>query len=810
MTRTRRWAILVASLVGVTAVGLMMASTVLFNTQLRPLPIEDAERVVQVLESQGSRCPQCPELFAYATYQDWKDATPWFVNLSAYTTEVVSIAGGQSLETVTVAMVDSDFFNVLRVQPAQGRVLLSDDFISRSDEPAAVVSHDFRSPFADGNQSAIGTTIELGERRYVVVGVMPFDFRVPTTADVWVPLEPRHKDSTNDGEVFWGVARLSAQTTPGAARNAMLALQRQRAEEGRTATSAARGIIILSMEKVIRGSSAAITWIFFGMMIVAVLAMTTNLGTMALLRGIDRSHEVAIRIAVGATPGSLVRLFLWESAIPAFFGVVVGVIISMIYIDDVISYLSATFGVSTDWRVSGLAATLTITVAVLMSSIFGWASYKESLRGSQQVALKTGGPSSAVSRQTERTRNVLVAAQVCLTFCAITVAGLLVKSYLVVQTTDLGYATDGLTVVRFDFRHWRYGSDLEHARELLARAARNVSRLGQVRDVVLLNNVRTRVGLELDEPPVTVEGVVNDYPYEAMPIESSDGTPRLLDILEIPLIRGRSFDESDNAASESVVVINQLAAEGLWPGQDALGKRFKLGPSDSRNPWLTVVGVVDNTYPLDVAGLSVALYSKRHWPLMFRPLAQTDGLPNTMFIKTHTDVPKSLVIDAVMRETYDPIVRDVTPISSLLLVGNLQYIPALSRAFFFIAFLAVGLALTGVYSVTAHRVKASVPEIGIRMALGATPRDIMTVAMRHILLLGAAGISVGLIAVAMVTSVVEPVVRQYLHGTRWNDPLILIGAVIATVVVCLVAAFGPIRQAGSVDPAHALRDLLTQ
>ena len=810
MTRTRRWAILVASLVGVTAVGLMMASTVLFNTQLRPLPIEDVERVVQVLESEGSRCPQCPELFSYATYQDWKDATPWFVNLSAYTTEVVSIARDQSLETVTVAMVDSDFFNVLRVQPVQGRVLLNDDFASRSDEPAAVVSHDFRSPFADGNQSAIGTAIELGERRYVVVGVMPFDFRVPTTADVWVPLEPRHKDLTNDDEVFWGLARLSAKTTPGTARNAMLALQRQRAEEGRTATSAARGIIILSMEKVIRGSSAAITWIFFGMMIVAVLAMTTNLGTMALLRGIDRSHEVAIRIAVGATPGSLVRLFLWESAIPAFFGVVVGVIISMIYIDDVISYLSATFGVSTDWQVSGLATTLTITTAVLMGSIFGWASYKESLRGSQQVALKTGGPSSAVSRQTERTRNVLVAAQVCLTFCAITVAGLLVKSYLVVQTTDLGYATDGLTVVRFDFRRWRYGSDLEHARELLARAARNVSGLRQVRDVVLLNNVRTRVGLELDEPPVTVEGVVNDYPYEAMPIESSDGTSRLLDILEIPLIRGRSFNESDNAASESVVVINQLAAERLWPGQDPLGKRFKLGPSDSRNPWLTVVGVVDNTYPLDVAGLSVALYSKRHWPLMFRPLAQTDALPNTMFIKTNTDVPKSLVIDAVMQETYDPIVRDVTPISRLLLVGSLQYIPTLSRAFFFVAVLAVGLALAGVYSVTAHRVKASVPEIGIRMALGATPRGIMTVAMRHILLLGTAGISVGLIAVAMVTSVVEPVVRQYLHGTRWNDPLILMGAVIATVVVCLVAAFGPIRQAGSVDPARALRGVLTQ
>ena len=810
MTRTRRWAILVASLVGVTAVGLMMASTVLFNTQLRPLPIEDAERVVQVLESEGSRCPQCPELFSYTTYQDWKGATPWFVNLSAYTTEVVSIARDQSLETVTVAMVDSDFFNVLRVQPTLGRVLLNDDFTSRSDEPAAVVSHDFRSPFADGNQNAMGTTIELGERRYVVVGVMPFDFRVPTTADVWVPLEPRHKDLTNDGEVFWGVARLSAQTTPGAARNAMLALQRQRAEEGRTATSAARGIIILSMDDVIRGSSAAITWIFFSMMIVAVLAMTTNLGTMALLRGIDRSHEVAIRIAVGATPGSLVRLFLWESAIPAFLGAVVGVIISMIYIDDVMAYLSATFGVSTDWQVSGLAMTLTLTAAVLMGSIFGWASYKESLRGSQQVAFKTGGPSSAVSRRTERTRKVLVAAQVCLTFCAITVAGLLVKSYLVIQTTDLGYATDGLTVVRFDFRRWRYGSDLEHARELLARAARNVSGLRQVGDVVLLNNVRTRVGLELDEPPVTVEGVVNDYPYEAMPIESSDGTSRLLDILEIPLIRGRSFNESDNAASESVVVINQLAAERLWPGQDALGKRFKLGPSDSRNPWLTVVGVVDNTYPLDVAGLSVALYSKRHWPLMFRPLAQTDALPNTMLIKTNTDVPKSLVIDAVMRETYDPIVRDVTPISRLLLVGNLQYIPALSRAFFFIAVLAVGLALAGVYSVTAHRVKASVPEIGIRMALGATPRGIMTVAMRHILLLGAAGISVGFIAVAMVTSVVEPVVRQYLHGTKWNDPLILIGAVIATVVVCLVAAFGPIRQAGSVDPADALRDLLTQ
>ena len=772
--------------VAVLALALGMgANTAIFSVVnavlLRPLPYRDAERLTTVFESdarQESFYPAAP-----ANFLAWKGAATSFEDLAALSNKGWSgnLTGAGEPERLQGFQVTANFFPLLGVAAAHGRT-----FLPEEDRPGAsnviVLSHGLWQRRFGGDPSVVGRTLTINGRGYVVVGVMPPDFQIYEKADLWTPVAFDAKEEANDEDHYLFVmSRLRPGVTTEQARAEASAILRSRAERPEEANLAG---VSPAQEGLVR-EVRPLLYVLFGAVGFVLLIACANVASLLLARAASRRREIAIRSALGASRTRIVRQLLTESVLLALLGAVLGLFLALWGVDLLVALLPeyvvvgspALRSLGVDARVLGYTAALSLVTSL----IFGLAPALQASKTDLTDALKEGGRGGAGGPWRARLRGGVIVAEVALAVVLLAGAGLMIRTLQQLGNVPLGFDPENVLAVNVDLPEAKYEGP-ERIAEFYRRALERVAALPGVEQVGARNSLGVSVGFTVEgRPPLDAQ----NRPQAATRFVS----PGYFDALRIPVIRGRTFTEQDRRGATNVAVIDETLARRHFANEDPIGRRLNLWGSPRE-----IVGVVGAArYEGPAARPSSTAYL---------PYTQMTWSGMTLYVRSAGD-PAALtasVRGAIQSVDADQPVYKVRPLASALseLVAPQRYLTLLLGAFAAVALL---LSTLGLYGVVAYSVAQRTHEIGIRMALGARPGDVLRMILRQGVVLVALGVAAGLAAALAVTRLMESV----LFGVRPTDPLAFAAAALLLVCVALLACYLPARRATKVDPMIALR-----
>jgi putative ABC transport system permease protein len=755
---------------------------------LRPLPYEQPDRLVLVWESApffGLRdSPVAP-----ANYADWKARSSSFEEMGAVEDCVYRLTGETSPELIYGSLVTASFLRALRIRPVAGRIFRDDE-----DHPGApkvaILSDSFcRRRF--GNTSVLGKTMVLNDEKHTIVGVLatgaepPSNYR-STPGEIWTPLGSAYsaQELANRGRHNWMVAaRLRAGTQLAEADAEMAAIGASLSREFPD-TNAKVGAFVASMRDHFTDSSRRILMILLGAVTCVLLIACSNLANLLLSRAADRRKEVSVRAALGASARQLVRQFLAESLLLCLAGSALGLLLAAQVLEFLAHLapgrLTGLNNLSLDWRVLAF----TMAMAVLTTVVFALIPLGLIRRLDLTSALKQSARTLAAGSGSRRIRAVLISSEVALAFMLLIGAALLVQTLTRLRAVETGFRTDHILALGVP----RYG-----------KQAQPGERVAWQREV--LRRVRAIPGVVsagfTNHIPLVVKGDISGIGAEGrgekerFQCRSRVAGPGYLKTMGIALRRGRDIEERDDDRAPRVVLINETLARTLWPDQDPIGRRIHFG-SDLSVP---VVGVVADIHQ---AGLHVPPA-----PEFYISALQAPFFPASLAIRTAVD-PTSLA-SAVRAAIWavDPD-QPVTAVATMEEILDRELFQRRVQTLLLGGFagLALLLASIGIYGVLAHLVGRQVPEIGLRIALGATRVNVLGRVVGQSLLLAGFGILVGVAGALGVSRLLA----SLLYGVKATDPVTYAVVAIALLLTAAVAGFVPARRAMRVDPIVALRE----
>ena len=774
------------------------ANTAIFSVVdavlLRPLPFTHPERLVRLFRTHPNM-PGGRQTLSRADFLALRERSRAFAAVAVYqaTDDGFTYTGGDHPEQVFGAFVSADFFTVLGARPLLGRAFAPGD-----DAPGAplsvVLGYDFWRQRLSGDQSVIGRTIRLDGLPMLVRGVMPPGFWFPRgdRAELWVNMiiDP----PTRLGPFgLAAIARLRPGVTPAmmqADLDAVAAGVRERFPGGPIDwTLVSRPL----KDHLVAPVRPALVLLLGAVTLVLVIACV-NVANLMLARASGRAPEIAVRTALGASRGRLVRQLLTESALLAALGGGVGLAFAYWGVRALLAIGPGDLPLLRDVPIGVDARVLAVTaIATLGSSLlFGLAPALMGARGDGEALVKEGGRGAPEGRGGQRLRRMLVVLEFALSLVLLAGAGLLLRSFAKLEAVDPGVRTSNVLTASIALPTTRYGEPAAiigfHERLLAA--------------VRTLPGVRSAAILTGGMPP-NQQWNANNFVAEGQPWTAGQQDPIAGDLwvggdyfetLGIPLLRGRTFNDHDTPDSPPVVIVNEALARRFLPGQDAVGKRLRLGDTSPTGAWVTIVGVAANAkYTGLDSGDELTIYS---------PFRQSWSRSMSLIVHT-TDDPRSLV--AALR-------RQLAGVDSELVLSRVATMTelmrdSLARARFrttlltLFAAAAALLAAVGIYGVMAYAVSRRTREIGIRMALGARHSDVLAGVFREGLTLALGGVGVGLVGALAVTRIT----RSLLFGVSATDPLTFAAVAMALAGVAALACYVPARRATRVDPMAALR-----
>jgi putative ABC transport system permease protein len=782
---------LVATLTLALGIGAATAMfSVINGVLLRPLPVAEQERVMVMWGEQPARdFPHMP--FLHPMLEEYAEQTRAFEMLAGIDYNGAwprTMRDGDEAVTIAGTWVTGDFFRVLGVVPAIGRILLPDDDVPGA-APALVISHAFWQRHFGGDPSAIGREFRWNERSFVVVGVMPRGFEYPRGAEFWTALGPIRAEVMETHLDL--VGRLRPGVTVEQAR-ADLGAFLQRTDAERPPMLQGLRPVVNPLADLVVGEVRAALWILSAAVLLLVSIACINVANLLFIRGSARVRELAIRSAVGADRRRIARQLLTESAVLAAVAGVAATVMAVAALRGLLALAPPQLPRLEEVRLDPAALGFALAATLLVGVLAGLAPALWSAGGDAYTTLRGGARVGAGTAGMRRVRQGMVAGQVALALLVLVGAGLLLRSLANLQRAEMGFAGESLVVATMSLPPDRFADRAEH----LALLDRVVERVGALPGVGAVSPV-TR-------PPFSGKGGW-DAPYtgEGQGTEAREANPVLnlelagagyFAMLGVPIVRGRAFTDRDREDAAPVAIVSEAVARRTWPGEDPLGKRIKLGGPDSPMPWHTVVGVAAETRWRE-------LVEPR--PSIYFPIRQFGG-PVPMSLGLRTEVDPASVIPALrgaLREV-DPQLHlvDAAPLTRLLdapLAG-----PRFSAALLAVlAALALTLAAVGIYGVMAAWVRQRQHEVGVRMALGAAAGDIRRLVLGQGLMLAVAGAGVGLLAALAGTRLLSAL----LFGVSPTDPLTFAGVASLLLVVALAACYLPTRRATRVDPMVTLR-----
>src|SRR5881409_1930878 len=773
------------------------ANTAIFSivnaVLVRPLPYPDADRIMVLNESSG---PGQDYSVALPDYFDWRNDNTVFEHLAATHKESRNLSGipGRDPERVSCASVTRNLFNVVGMSAQIGRSF-SEDEDKVGAPPVVVISDRVWRRVFNADPGVLGRSITLHDQNYTVTGVMPPQMTSPQDTDVWLSMmrrsnNPAWMDRSHHPMIFvWG--KLKTGVTVDQARTEMKGIA-ARLEKTYPDTNRGETAVVTPLLDNLVGKYRTNLGLLLGAVGLVLLIACANLANLFAARGAARAREFAIHAAVGATRGQIIKKLLSESFLIALLGGALGFLFAVWVRSGLIALspgdVSRFQQISFDLPVLGF----TFLIASLTTVLFGlWPAWQAS-HANVQLALKKGSSGSGDPPSAKRARDWLVISEIALTLTLLVAAGLVLKSFSRLQSLSLGYESRALFTARFELP-WRVYNNRDKidtfAKALLdkMRTIPGVQNAGISSNGPLMGGWQTGFWREENPRPQPSDMLNSD-------LEVMGGD--YFQTLKVPLLRGRTFNEHDTKDSPRVIIIDQAMAEQYFGGEDPIGKRLGVDAGNDNEGWVMseIVGVVakmrfhavDEMAPLPVIYCSLGQAQRTSLTLFVRSTMASASLERAIH-DVVTSIDSSLpVFDARpmtdrVRETW----------------GSQRLLSFLFSVF---AGLALTLATIGLYGLLAYTTLKRVPEIGIRLALGARPAQIRALIFSHGLQLLSIGSVIGAIAAFALSRALQSV----LFEVKGIDPRIYLGVGLILFGSTLVAAWIPARRASRVDPIVAL------
>jgi putative ABC transport system permease protein len=774
------------------------ANTAIFSivdaVLLRPLPYPDADRIMVLNESSG---PGQDYSVALPDYFDWRNDNTVFEDLAATHKESRNLSGvpGREPERISCASVTRNFFNIVGLRPEIGRTFSQDeDKVGGS--PVAVISDRLWRRVFNGDASVLGRSIILHDQTYTVIGVMPPQVNSPQDSDVWLSMmrrsnNPAWMDRSHHPMIYvWG--KLKPGVTVEQARAEMKTIA-ARLEKAYPETNKQVYAVVTPLLENLVGKYRTNLGLLLAAVGLVLLIACANLANLFAARGAARAREFAIHAAVGATRSQIVKKLLIESFVVALIGGALGLLIAFWVRDGLIAVSPG--DVSRFHQISFGFPVLVFTflIALLTTVLFGlWPAWQAS-HANVQIALKTGSLGSGDPPSARRARDWLVITEIALTLTLLVATALVLKSFSRLQSLSLGYEPRALFTVRFELPWTKYNAPDKiniFAKTLInkVRVLPGVQNAAISSNGPLMGGWQTGFWREENPRPQPADMLNSD-------LEVVRGD--YFSTLKVPLSRGRTFNERDTKDSPRVIIIDQAMAEQYFRGENPIGKRLgmEVGNNDESYVMWEIVGVaarmrfhaVDEMAPL---------------PVIYCSLDQANRTGLTLFVRSTLG---SAALERSVRDAVTSIDSSLPFFDARLMSDRVRETWGAQRLLSFLFSVFAGLALLlatiGLYGLLAYTALKRIPEIGIRLALGARPAQIRALVLSHGMQLLVAGSAIGLVGAIAISRALQTV----LFEVGGLDPRIYLGVGVLLFTVMLIASWIPARRASRVDPIVALR-----
>jgi putative ABC transport system permease protein len=755
---------------------------------LKPLPYREPERLVRVWMD-NRRLQMREDWASYLNYQDYKRFGASFESMAAFTQPELNLISDGEPERIRGAFAEATLFDVLGAKPVLGRLFTKEEETAGKENVAVIGWGLWKRRF--GGANVVGRLLDFDGRRVTIIGVMPARFAFPARdSEFWAPLVVTEQAKHRVGYWLQMVARLKRGVTPVQAQAEMDVVGRQ-LEQQYPSENAGYGIYVNPLTNHVVGSVKTPLLVLLGAVGFVLLIACVNVAGLFLARTETRGREIMVRSAIGASRGSLIRQLLMEAGALATAAGGTGILAAYGGVPALLRLAPPDLPRIDEIALDGSVLVYALALTTLTALTFGlWPAWRLSSINLQE-ALREGARGMAGSRAAARTRSALVVVQCALSILLLASAGLLLRTLSALRTTDPGFRVANVLTMRVNASRTRYaqGPQLSQFYDRL---------LERVRALPGVKGVATTSDLFLSDTPssgvFTLEDRAPFPPSDQIEATSDVVSPGFFETMQVRLVRGRFFDARDTAGAPRAIVINETFANKYWPNQDPVGKHLVFGSPGPRNPWITIVGVAGD---MRRRGLHRGARLET-----FFSSAQNAGRGMQLLVVTAGD-PLTLV-PAVRGE-----IRNLDPSAPVMALSTVEAeigeslavrrFQALLLALFSI--LAVLLAAVGIFGLMAQVVGRRTAEIGLRMALGASPLDVLNMVLRQGILLAAAGSAAGLGgAFAMARAL-----RALLLGVGPADPISYAAAAVVMALAVLLACGLPAWRAARVDPMRALR-----
>jgi len=762
--------------------------SILYAVLIRPLPYPDPDRLVQV----GAFDLRSGEYFgttSYPDFEDWRE-NHFLAHLAAYEDKSFNLVGTVQPEHVKGNVVSSDFFETLGVRP-----LLGQSFATVQNQQAVVLSHALWSRSFGSDPQAIGKAVILDGYSYEVTGIMPPGFQFPDPeTEIWVLISSIRPDLREEitargnlGMSVVGLLKTDANISDAQADMAVIAgrLAQQYPDVDRDF-----GARLLPLQEALFGRFRPALLILMGSAALVLLIACTNIGTLLLARGTARQAEIAIRFSVGASRHKIIMQLLTESLVLAMIGGTLGALLSFLLMDVLVAWVAADIprvvSAQIDWRMLLFAGVVSIAAGVL----FGFTPAWQISRGQLHTTIRDA------TRGTERqklTTKLMVVAEVALSLVLLTAAGLLAKSLLLLGQVNPGFRTDHLLTAEV-YRsmtdqdrdaNWRNWTGFYEQLLTRIQALPGVESAGSTLALPITGRV-WNVGFKMDS---RAAGNWSEQPQAEARIVSNN----YFDVMKIPLRSGRYFSDHDGKDSPHVAVVNESFVRKYWFNADAVGRFIEMPAFGAGH--CQIVGVVADTRHSSL--------SENPTPAIYVPYTQEIMPWQTLVIRTRIDpgsVSSLIRREVAALDPQQPVARMAT-LDELIQASTAQ---SRFRTVLLLSFAGIALLLSaiGIYGVVAYTVSRRTREIGIRMAVGAAPADILQLVLRQSMSTVFLGVLLGLLGAFALT----PVMKSLLFEITSTDPVTFISGSLLLFSVALLASYVPARRAARIEPTTALQN----
>jgi putative ABC transport system permease protein len=778
------------------ALGIGANTTIFSVTEavlLRPLTFPHPEQLVMIWEKvhlphyQNDQDTPAPGNFV-----DWKNRNTVFSGMAAIDYRSWNLTGTGEPVRIVGEGFSADIFSVLQTYPVLGRAFTAEEDRPGAAHVALLGYSLWVSRFA-ADPGIIGNTIHLDEESYTVIGVMPQGFRFPDPDDqLYVPLALSQQQLANHGSHYLRIiGRLKPYVTLSEAQSAMEVIaQHLVAQYPDSNTAVSVGLISLRDQRA--GSMRRPLLLLSGVAGLLLLMVCANVANLLLARASARVREVAIRSALGASRARVIRQLLAESFLLAVLGGTLGLAFAFAGINALRWYAPAEQNL-TEVHLNTVVGAFNLGVSLLAGLAFGLVPAFQCTRREVAAVLQEGGRESA-SRARVRTRGLLVVVEMALGVIVLIGAGLLLRSFVRLEQIPLGFQPDNVLTLRIILRGPRY-SGLPERTAFYRQAFQRMQSLPGVRSVGAISFLP--LTMQGRTTGIAVEGQPPPAPGQVPFADFRSVSPGYFATMGISLLQGHDFSWDDAPQALPVMIVSQTMARNFWPQGDAVGKRIKLGGVNSGVPWVTIVGIVSDVRQLELIGAPR--------PAIYLPASQDAGTGDTLrdwVIRASGDPP-------ALASAARTAVWAIDPTLSISRIQTMEHVRSsylgpqkfnLSLVGLF-GLLALILAAVGLYGVAAYSVAQRTHEIGIRMALGARPRDVLQLVVGQGTKLALLGLAVGTVAALALTRLVA----SLLYDIGAHDPLTFTVVGVLLLLVAVFASYVPARRATRVDPMVALR-----